>query len=896
MDGERRQRWWNELGRHVAEGLLIVIAASICPSVRGAEGMIEDAALNDVVFLDPARGWAVGDRGAIWRTEDGGRRWMLQDSPVACRLHAIHFLDGQHGWIVGGRTHPYTHKSTGVVLHTADGGRSWEQLPTSGIAALRRITMSDARRGWAFGAVSPLYPSGAYRTDDGGRGWAPASDADPLVREHGSSNNAQPPGAEAFELQASATLGGHVWAAGEPGTRIFHSADGGATWEAFATDQSLPLRALFFLDENRGWAVGALGTILATRDGGRTWLRQRSGGTRVAVLGVFADPHSTPWELFVRVSGNEGFLAAVEYVGETRDDSPLAEIALAERGYEAVLAAGGAYADTTREPPQRLEELLVRKIRQWRPEAIITHAPAAANDDARSHAVSQAVLHAVSRAQDGAELPEHGEQCGLAPWSVKRVFGVQPEGITGSIALTTASLAPQVGGTLADGAAAARALVHHEFSSSPAKIEFQRLIDRGGDAGASGDFMAGLIVPAGGEARRRPAELSAGSLDLVARTAQKQRNVQRILAQRVEQSADSLLAQVDDLTRGFREQTAGELLFQLAARLRQQGRPEQAAEIYQRLLQRHGKHELAEAASLWLVQYYASSEANWRTAGATEIRQGSASGAAPAKVLDPRDEEPSDEPQPLRAPLQARSASTTAAAESLDRDRQALALGEALSRSNPSLYYEPAVRFALAAAARRQRNIQEGEHFFRRLAASNNGIWQGRADAELWLMKPRSELPDAVHPCRTSKAKPYLDGMLDDALWRDGKRIELASGPALPQASAWLAWDDAYVYLAAQCAKSPGAVYAAGDEVRSYDASLEGSDRIELSLDLDRDYSTWLRLTVDHRGWTRDACLGDVAWNPQWFVASSSDAETWTIEAAIPFREIAPHSPRRRDV
>jgi hypothetical protein len=306
-----------------------------------------------------------------------------------------------------------------------------------------------------------------------------------------------------FELPAKAVLGRNVWLAGNPGTRVFHSADGGATWEAFATDQTLPLRSLFFLDEHRGWAVGALGTILATRDGGRTWMRQRSGGSRVAVLGLFAEPGATPWELFVRLSGNEGYLGAVEYLCDPLGDaSPLAEIDLAERAHEAMLAAGGCYAGMSRDFPapadrrlrgtdavmaawrdggvvdgapgeknaarqEAFEEYVVLKIRQWRPDVIVTEAPGAGGGASLGRLVNQTVLNAVARAEDAAAFPEHARRMGLAPWSVTRVFGVQPSGATGSIALTTASLAPRAGGTLADGGAARGRLWSASFAPPP---------------------------------------------------------------------------------------------------------------------------------------------------------------------------------------------------------------------------------------------------------------------------------------------------------------------------------------------------------------------------------------------------------------------------------------------
>src|SRR4051812_9265878 len=48
--------------------------------------------------------------------------------------------------------------------------------------------------------------------------------------------------------------------------------------------QTLPLNAVYFLDARHGWAVGELGTILGTTDGGKTWKVQHRGGQRSAVL------------------------------------------------------------------------------------------------------------------------------------------------------------------------------------------------------------------------------------------------------------------------------------------------------------------------------------------------------------------------------------------------------------------------------------------------------------------------------------------------------------------------------------------------------------------------------------------------------------------------------------
>src|SRR3954464_11170941 len=90
--------------------------------------MLQDAELTAVTFVDADRGWAVGDRGVIWHTKDGGRNWKLQTSGVTCRLEAVQFLDGEAGIAVGGWTQPYTHQTHGVVIRTRDGGRTWQSV------------------------------------------------------------------------------------------------------------------------------------------------------------------------------------------------------------------------------------------------------------------------------------------------------------------------------------------------------------------------------------------------------------------------------------------------------------------------------------------------------------------------------------------------------------------------------------------------------------------------------------------------------------------------------------------------------------------------------------------------------------------------------------------------
>ena len=62
-----------------------------------ATAMQNDAMLADVAFVDAVQGWAVGDRGVIWHTDDGGAHWQLQPSGVDAPLASICFLDEQRG-------------------------------------------------------------------------------------------------------------------------------------------------------------------------------------------------------------------------------------------------------------------------------------------------------------------------------------------------------------------------------------------------------------------------------------------------------------------------------------------------------------------------------------------------------------------------------------------------------------------------------------------------------------------------------------------------------------------------------------------------------------------------------------------------------------------------------
>src|SRR5262249_35248994 len=172
-----------------------------------------------------------------------------------------------------------------------------------------------------------------------------------------------------LDFQAVHSRGEHVWVAGRPGSVILHSPDRGRSWDVRQTGQTLPLNGIFFLNEQRGWAVGELGTVLSTEDGGKTWNVQRHGGSRAALLCIHARREGIPLETMALVGGEQGYLVTALQV--TVPDAASGSPARAADGWrcnQAVRMAGGAAGEMLWQfpLPQHLERSdKAELIRSW---------------------------------------------------------------------------------------------------------------------------------------------------------------------------------------------------------------------------------------------------------------------------------------------------------------------------------------------------------------------------------------------------------------------------------------------------------------------------------------------------------------------------------------------------
>lgn len=232
------------------------------------------SSLFSIYAASPQRLVAVGERATVLSSEDGGATWNavkvdakpreagsneamegLSDTEVIAQdpaLYDVRFVDDKNGWVVG---------EFGKILHTSDGGKTWTEqqntlvggeivdaldLPTFyGIDCLNAqdcVTVgldgkiaatSDGGKTWAFQDVGGNFSEPLFTVQlfPDGSGWAAGVAGEVMKRENGQ------------------------WKQADLGMRVFG-------W----------LREVGFVDPQNGWLVGGFGTILKTRDGGKTWI------------------------------------------------------------------------------------------------------------------------------------------------------------------------------------------------------------------------------------------------------------------------------------------------------------------------------------------------------------------------------------------------------------------------------------------------------------------------------------------------------------------------------------------------------------------------------------------------------------------------------------------------
>jgi photosystem II stability/assembly factor-like uncharacterized protein len=279
-----------------------------------------DKNLRTIYFVDSMTGWAAGDAGAVYRTNDGGKTWKPLLSGAVANINQIQFVDWNNGWMLGEMARKDDGEPETVVLSTTNGGRSWKKQPLPNVLG---IFFTDALHGWAVGKNATM-----LRTEDGGNEWKAVPDLEKLIGLPVESSNYNFGFRDIFFLdsQNGWLIGNFYGRAKSHIGGLFVTNDGGATWKRvavtvqtqYSSGRFTPgvLHSVRFTDLNTGSLTGEMMDgegrfffALHTRDGAKNWEQYRTP-SRATHSTQFLGP-ATGWT--AAAAQREGGADAVAY-------------------------------------------------------------------------------------------------------------------------------------------------------------------------------------------------------------------------------------------------------------------------------------------------------------------------------------------------------------------------------------------------------------------------------------------------------------------------------------------------------------------------------------------------------------------------------------------------------
>ncbi|MGE3805844.1 MAG: YCF48-related protein [Gemmataceae bacterium] len=905
------------------------------------------ASLRSVHFLNPFTGWiagreelpyGAGSRGVLLYTADGGLTWKHVHRNKLPGLNQVRFLDGKVGFVLGDGTDSFP----SGVFTTADGGLSWKPVPGARTSGWLAGSFSDADTGALVGRWSKLAALrqgkvGAAEVDElGGRNmrglFVEANRAvavgqgglvllsDTAGSKWGYANLKLPAEVRAcWDFHAVHGKGQNIWVVGRPGSILLHSADQGETWKVFATGQRIPLNGIHFADEQRGWAVGQLGTILGTEDGGRTWKKQRCGGVRSAVLFVHGRPVDVPLDVMAALGAEEGYLAAALRLHAPDPNSASVEQAQEEERWSAaVQQVGGAAGEMLWQfpVPQHLakggkRELvsswdvwhankaaeqyvrqLVLALRMWQPAVVITdHPDPAVTGSPETALASEAIHEAFKAAGDPNVFPEQIKLMGLEPWQASKLYGAWDKQESAQVIVDAGEIGKRLEATLREYAAPARGILQESPEPGP-NLRFYRLLGASVDgADKNRRLMDGILLQPGGTARRDLPPAPELKPELV-----KAIHTRRNLLAMAEtppgelNDADKLVGSLSTALAHLPDEQASNAAFNIASQYARMGQWTLAREVYLLMVDKYPAHPRAADAYRWLIRYNSSSEAR-RRHELGQFMMVTNFGFRPATDGKVELKNATIEAKGINEGVAQKNLTLLGSMGETRRwNEGSLNIGARLLAFGPLFATDPSVHICLNAARRNLGKFDDSRFAYEHLKHDlKEEPWKSVVASELWLVDRSGPLPKSVAFCRQTSLRPFLDGRFDDACWKDHKVIAFHDAVGKTQkdypTQAWLTYDNDFLYLAIRC-EHPAGQHVPPVKKRGRDDNLAPYDRVSLLLDLDRDYATYFRLEVDQRGCVCEDCWGDRNWNPRWFVACRSDETSWQIEAAIPLVEL----------
>lgn len=961
--------------------LVVVTQSSISDELFSQELLVEepvfpewyrDTPLNDIHFVDEKHGVAIGERGLILVTDDGGRNWRRIEIGINCSLNSISFSDSANGFIVGGYSLPNYSRSKGVVLRTRDGGKTWHPIATRALPWMKWCKFDSANHGWAVGDTSPSHPSGIVETNDGGLSWFSVNRATlsqslagsqtdwrkikwntadevagklmlatpdsrsywyeldeieksvfngefPFCFQHIHMLNERSGFAVGNNNQIAQTMNGglswdpidaasedpnfpmHVdlnfvgsnekgiWVAGNPGTYVYFYNFVEERWFKYRTGSTVAISKIDFIDSQNGWAVGEMGTILRTNDGGLNWKIQRGGNNRLSVLHIAQSANQISAELTGRYATENNWLCGVSILDA--DVDPIsAKQAFMRLGVALVKAETGSQV----EPYARK---LARQIRQHRPQIVVIEA-------VDNHIAAQ-ITSAVKAANNAKRFPHQITEFGLDIYEPPIVLRMsRRKGSQGN--LSGDQFLTRVGRKLEDQVAVSRALMQQPVTDD-STISFLALHDSKNRNSSYADFNAALKRLNVDPVKRFIKSPPHGNLSMM-RSAGKKKQWLNSMAEFTYSDTNQRNWQqgLNETVAGLDPWTTGVWLHQLVQRYIHAGQPQLAADTVSYMVQYVPNHPLLYEDLLWAWKYYSSDEY-----AMLQIKNSLSDDLLAAKLSQPFSgqttqhiEKHGGQSKLIWKPANPTNDETDSggtvrqvAYEELvelkdelsqqifkNRRLQSQRVAMALSRLDFDAFEEPETQLTSIRLEQKAKSAINPVGQLKSLAANSKDALSRAAKIELDLLDGQLVQGVPLIDFRPTENRPQLDGVLDEQVWKESNisnTVGLSNRHQQSMDSIKFAKDEHFIYVGIQCRKLSDHIYEQNDSVRRRDEDLSQSDRITFRFDTDRDYCSWFELSIDWQGRVSEKCGSSHEWNPECYVARHQTDSHWIIEAAI---------------
>ncbi|MDI6766501.1 MAG: T9SS type A sorting domain-containing protein [Bacteroidota bacterium] len=310
--------------------------------------------LLQVHFINKNRGWIIGENGELFKTTNGGNKWIEIPFDQPAMFTKIQALDPVNIWLLEGRPYP---SDTPKIFFSSDCGDTWEKrFPYSSLLDSIRTGFNDV---WFRDHIIGLAVGDSgiiLKTIDGSANWnfQARPTEYPLKK------------IKFLDDSIGFTCGGVYTTEPYPPPStlsysegiILRTTNAGTSWQTIYSD-SINIRNVYFRNTLLGWALGTSvwkdqfhewqerHFILNTTDGGITWTAQRVGSQLEDIYFV-SDTHGWAVGRFcVLYSTTNSGYNWTGYCVRPCSDEYLYSVYFTDNLHGYIVGVGGAITQTT---------------------------------------------------------------------------------------------------------------------------------------------------------------------------------------------------------------------------------------------------------------------------------------------------------------------------------------------------------------------------------------------------------------------------------------------------------------------------------------------------------------------------------------------------------------------